>query len=95
MSWRDILSYKTFRVVRIRDTRLGLLHWGLLLMIFAYIFGHNFLQLKKYQKVHSPVGSIRTTLQLPEERFIEAVALFWRGHMRVLISRVRTMIAAA
>jgi hypothetical protein len=72
MSWRDIVSYKTFRVVRIRDTRLGLLHWGLLLLIFAYIFGHNFLQLKKYQKVHSPVGSIRTTLQLPEEHFIEA-----------------------
>ena len=69
--WRDILSYKTFRVVRIRDTRLGLLHWGLLLMVFAYIFGHNFLELKKYQKVHSPVGSIRTTLKLPDEHFIE------------------------
>lgn len=71
MAWRDLLSYKTFRVVRIRDTRLGLLHWGLLFMIFAYIVGHNFLQLQKYQKVHSPVGSIRTTLKLPEERYIE------------------------
>jgi hypothetical protein len=69
---RDLLSYKTFRVVRIRDTRLGALHWGLLLMIFAYIVGHNFLELKKYQKVHSPVGSIRATLKLPEEHFIEA-----------------------
>lgn len=71
MSWRDIVSYKTFRVVRIRDTRLGLLHWGLLFMIFAYIVGHNFLQLQKYQKVHSPVGSIRTTLKLPEAHYIE------------------------
>jgi hypothetical protein len=71
MAWRDLLSYKTFRVVRIRDTRLGLLHWGLLFMIFAYIVGHNFLELQKYQKVHSPVGSIRSTLKLPEEHFVE------------------------
>ena len=53
MSWRDIVSYKTFRVVRIRDTRLGLLHWGLLFMIFAYIVGHNFLELQKYEEASS------------------------------------------
>jgi hypothetical protein len=40
-------------VVRIRDTRLGLLHWGLLFMIFAYIVGHNFLQLQKYEEASS------------------------------------------
>ncbi len=42
----DLLSYSTVKLVRLRDKRLGLLHYTIMLLIFAYIVGYDLLYLK-------------------------------------------------
>ncbi|KAK5578685.1 hypothetical protein RB653_008358 [Dictyostelium firmibasis] len=65
IDWDSLFSYSTIKIVRIRDKRLGILHFAFLIGIILYIIvGTIFLQ-KKYLALESPIGSIRTSLQSP------------------------------
>ena len=59
----DLFAYDTFKIVTIRDRRLGLIHYGLMTVIFAYIVLYNIVYEQGYIKFEDPVGSVRTTLQ--------------------------------
>ncbi|EAL63456.2 hypothetical protein DDB_G0288061 [Dictyostelium discoideum AX4] len=65
IDWDSLFSYSTIKIVRIRDKRLGILHFAFLIGIILYIIvGTIFLQ-KKYLVLESPIGSIRTSLMAP------------------------------
>ncbi|KAI8055994.1 hypothetical protein BDF22DRAFT_673168 [Syncephalis plumigaleata] len=62
----DILAYDTFKVVHVRDRRLGGLYWFFNITVFAYVI-FNIVMDQKYNIKEAPVpGSIRISLQEPE-----------------------------
>jgi len=65
MSCDDLFAYQTTKQVRIRDFRLGLLQYSLMILIFLYIIvGQLFGQLQ-YLKFTRARNTIRLTLQEP------------------------------
>jgi len=61
----DLLSYSTLKIVKIRDRRLGALHYLLQLGIFIYIIIYTIVIQQRYLKSEIPFGSIRSTIQEP------------------------------
>jgi len=54
-----VLSYKTVKIVDIRDKRLGLLHYVCMLGIFIYIIIYTIIVAKGYLSIEIPVGNAR------------------------------------
>eukprot|EP01101_Sappina_pedata_P001130 TRINITY_DN11239_c0_g1_i1.p1 TRINITY_DN11239_c0_g1~~TRINITY_DN11239_c0_g1_i1.p1 ORF type:complete len:403 (+),score=80.14 TRINITY_DN11239_c0_g1_i1:82-1209(+) len=52
-------------MVRIRDRRLGLLHYISLFLIISYVFGWTIMYEKRYLLMDQPLGSLRLSLQKP------------------------------
>jgi hypothetical protein len=62
----DLLySYETYKCVRIKDRTLGLLYWGLFILIVIYIFGFVIVIDKGYLAYDTPVGIVRAKLVKP------------------------------
>jgi len=68
VDWDNILSYATVKIVRIKEKRLGLIHYGLLLVILIYIVIVTILIQKRYLLTEQPIGTVRTSLLAPENR---------------------------
>ncbi|CAG8596114.1 6772_t:CDS:10 [Ambispora leptoticha] len=63
---KSILSYETFKIVKVQDKRLGALHRGFQLAIFAYII-YTIINSEGYFKKELPIpGAVRITLQAPK-----------------------------
>eukprot|EP00128_Syssomonas_multiformis_P006014 Colp12_sorted_trinity150504_noHs@25248 len=62
----DLFAYNTLKVVRIRDRRLGLLHYTFLIGILIYVIGITIIFNKRYLLLEQPVGSIRLSLLKPD-----------------------------
>jgi len=65
VDYDELFSYSTVKIVKIRDRRLGILHYLFMLTIFAYILGYQVLSSKKYLALEQPVGTIRSSLKAP------------------------------
>jgi len=63
--WDDLLAYSTLKIVKIRDRRLGFLHYLFMVLIIAYIIGYNIIYQKGYLLSEAPFGATRATLQQP------------------------------
>jgi len=62
----DIFSYKTPKVVKVRDRRLGIPYYTFMFLIFSYIC-YTVIVNQRYLKTEEPGGgSIRTTLEVPK-----------------------------
>ncbi|RKP24681.1 hypothetical protein SYNPS1DRAFT_29560 [Syncephalis pseudoplumigaleata] len=67
LDFDNILAYDTFKVVHVRDRRLGGLYWFFNITVFAYVI-FNIIADQKYNIKEAPVpGSIRISLQEPEQ----------------------------
>ncbi|KAI9223901.1 hypothetical protein BC828DRAFT_198883 [Blastocladiella britannica] len=62
IDWDDVFSYDTFKTVKVRDRRLGLLHYFFLVSIFAYIVYTVWSQQLFLRTEPVTGGSIRTTI---------------------------------
>eukprot|EP01113_Clastostelium_recurvatum_P036421 TRINITY_DN5187_c0_g1_i3.p1 TRINITY_DN5187_c0_g1~~TRINITY_DN5187_c0_g1_i3.p1 ORF type:complete len:271 (+),score=34.87 TRINITY_DN5187_c0_g1_i3:65-877(+) len=60
--WSEIFAYSTVKVVKIRDARLGILHYIFILVIIAYISIYSIAYEKHYLKTEAPIGSVRLNL---------------------------------
>lgn len=61
----DLFGYETFKIVKVKDRRLGILHRAFQLAIFIYIL-FSILNSQLYLKKEPPVpGAVRITLQAP------------------------------
>ena len=58
-------GYKTPVIVNIRDWRLGLLRWSLLLILSIYVILYQILYKCTYVLSESPVGTVRFSFQMP------------------------------
>ena len=65
----DIFAYSTLRVARVRDRRLGILHYTLQLLIFAYIVGYNLVYERAFLEFDEPIGSARLQLLQPSAEY--------------------------
>jgi hypothetical protein len=63
-----LLEYSTAQVAKIRDFRLGLLHYSFLFGVVIYIVGWSFLYKQNYVVRETPVGSVRLRLMEPSLR---------------------------
>jgi len=61
----DLLSYETIKLVKIRDRRLGIMHFFLQFGIFIYIVVYTIIIQQRYLRQDAPYGSIRPTAQEP------------------------------
>eukprot|EP00913_Durusdinium_trenchii_P013800 g12959.t1 len=61
----DVFVYDAVKTIRIRDARLGLLQYGMMLLIATYIVVWQLLRGNSYLMYRSPTVSIRMTLQQP------------------------------
>eukprot|EP01098_Paradermamoeba_levis_P006209 TRINITY_DN2584_c0_g1_i1.p1 TRINITY_DN2584_c0_g1~~TRINITY_DN2584_c0_g1_i1.p1 ORF type:complete len:407 (-),score=79.82 TRINITY_DN2584_c0_g1_i1:184-1347(-) len=62
----QVFDYKTVKMVRIKDRRLGLLYYFFVLCIVIYIVVGEVLLLKKYMLLEKPEGSVRLSLLEPK-----------------------------
>ncbi|RYG48600.1 hypothetical protein EON67_07445, partial [archaeon] len=74
MKWRakcdDMCGYETPRMVRIRDCRLGVLHYTLMFGVFCYIGIYSILIQQRYKlKAIDIVGSTRLQLRPPAAQY--------------------------
>eukprot|EP01098_Paradermamoeba_levis_P014033 TRINITY_DN6586_c0_g1_i1.p1 TRINITY_DN6586_c0_g1~~TRINITY_DN6586_c0_g1_i1.p1 ORF type:complete len:400 (-),score=74.51 TRINITY_DN6586_c0_g1_i1:95-1294(-) len=60
-----VFSYNTVKIVKIRDRRLGLLHYFFILLIIGYIFGFTIIYQQRYLTLEAPAGSLRLSLMKP------------------------------
>jgi len=61
----EVFSYDTFKIVRVKDRRLGILYRAFQIAIFAYIL-YTIINDESYLKKEPPIpGAIRITLQAP------------------------------
>jgi len=65
----DVCSYTTPRTVRIRDRRLGILHYAVLTAIFVQVVIRSVVVEQRYMKVGQIYGSVRVSLNEPLNRF--------------------------
>ena len=63
----DWLSYETSKVVIIKDRKLGILNYLVILLITLYIIGTVIVG-QRYMLIEQPTGSIRFSLQSPQTR---------------------------
>lgn len=66
----NLLAYQTVRVAKIRDRRLGALHYLLMLAILGYIIGYSIVWEKNYLKREVPTGAIRMSLLKPTPEYL-------------------------
>eukprot|EP01119_Soliformovum_irregulare_P002605 TRINITY_DN12853_c0_g1_i1.p1 TRINITY_DN12853_c0_g1~~TRINITY_DN12853_c0_g1_i1.p1 ORF type:complete len:378 (-),score=90.86 TRINITY_DN12853_c0_g1_i1:39-1172(-) len=64
-NWNELLSYSTVKIVKIRDWRLGLLHYVCMFGIICYIFLYAVWWKQGYLEKENPEGGIRASLQAP------------------------------
>eukprot|EP01111_Echinosteliopsis_oligospora_P019564 TRINITY_DN9523_c0_g1_i1.p1 TRINITY_DN9523_c0_g1~~TRINITY_DN9523_c0_g1_i1.p1 ORF type:complete len:362 (+),score=74.09 TRINITY_DN9523_c0_g1_i1:33-1118(+) len=64
---KDLLAYNTFKVVQIRDWRLGVLQYLFILGVFLYTIVYQIILKQQYLFLERPVGSIRLSLQQPQQ----------------------------
>jgi len=62
IDWDEWLSYSTVKLVKIRERRLGLLHYIFMVVIVLYVAGYTVIYNKTYMITEKPVGSIRLSL---------------------------------
>eukprot|EP01097_Dermamoeba_algensis_P011778 TRINITY_DN9265_c0_g1_i1.p1 TRINITY_DN9265_c0_g1~~TRINITY_DN9265_c0_g1_i1.p1 ORF type:complete len:376 (-),score=56.37 TRINITY_DN9265_c0_g1_i1:108-1235(-) len=55
----SIFSYQTPKIVKIHDTRLALIHYAFMILIFAYVVGFQIVWEKNYLMKEPPTGTIR------------------------------------
>lgn len=67
VDWDEVFSYRTAKVVRVRDRRVGLLRIFLLLPIVAYIVGFVVIWNKGYLKHEEPQGTLELGLVTPDK----------------------------
>ncbi|KJE88998.1 hypothetical protein, variant [Capsaspora owczarzaki ATCC 30864] len=61
-----LFNYKTQRIVRINDRRLGLIYYAFMLAILGYVIGYTIIYNKRYLLLDdSPTGSVRMSLAKP------------------------------
>eukprot|EP00128_Syssomonas_multiformis_P009876 Colp12_sorted_trinity150504_noHs@18981 len=65
LDWDDAFAYSTVKIVRIRDLRLGILHYLFMLAIIMYVVVYTIIINKNYLLRESPVGSMRMSLMQP------------------------------
>ncbi|PRP88798.1 P2X receptor [Planoprotostelium fungivorum] len=65
--WDSLLIYTTVKVVKIRDWRLGVLHYAFMLGILGYVAVYAVWLNKGYLQKDQPVGSVRSTLAPPDQ----------------------------
>jgi len=65
IDWDDLLSYQTVKYVTIRERKLGVLHFTLQFVIFAYIVLYNIVYEQRYLLQEPPYGSVRATVREP------------------------------
>eukprot|EP00746_Dinoflagellata_sp_MGD_P011884 gnl/MRDRNA2_/MRDRNA2_125099_c0_seq1.p1 gnl/MRDRNA2_/MRDRNA2_125099_c0~~gnl/MRDRNA2_/MRDRNA2_125099_c0_seq1.p1 ORF type:complete len:526 (-),score=84.63 gnl/MRDRNA2_/MRDRNA2_125099_c0_seq1:20-1597(-) len=65
VDWDDAFAYETKKVVRIRDRRLGLVYYFLLLLILCYVVGFQILYSNEHFKLKDVKGTGRITIQQP------------------------------
>lgn len=58
--WDRICSYKTFKVVRIRDRQLGFCYWGIVSCVILYVVVFAFCIEGKHQQQEPGVGTVLT-----------------------------------
>lgn len=58
--WDKICAYKTFKVVRIRDFKLGLSYWGIVSAVVLYVVVFAFALEGKHQQQEPGVGTVLT-----------------------------------
>jgi hypothetical protein len=63
----DILAYQTVKVVTIRDARMGILYYSLMILLLAYIIGYLLIHKKDYALMQTPTGTITPTLINPQK----------------------------
>uniref|UniRef100_A0A6B2L636 Purinergic receptor n=1 Tax=Arcella intermedia TaxID=1963864 RepID=A0A6B2L636_9EUKA len=62
------MSYDTIKIVRIKDVKLGILHYFLMAAIVGYILGYTVIYEKRYVVIGNPVGTVRLSLLAPAKR---------------------------
>jgi len=65
IDWDDVFAYETFKTVKVRDRRLGILYYSLSLAIAIYILYTIISQQLYLEKEIVSGGSVRATLQTP------------------------------
>eukprot|EP00443_Scrippsiella_acuminata_P064260 CAMPEP_0115479710 /NCGR_PEP_ID=MMETSP0271-20121206/56878_1 /TAXON_ID=71861 /ORGANISM="Scrippsiella trochoidea, Strain CCMP3099" /LENGTH=456 /DNA_ID=CAMNT_0002907333 /DNA_START=111 /DNA_END=1481 /DNA_ORIENTATION=+ len=65
----DLLAYQTLKVVRIKDHRLGVLYYGLILAIAVFIFGYEMLYCNNHFDKRDVSGTARLNLRHPTMNF--------------------------
>lgn len=65
MDLDDVFAFEGPHIVRIRDKRLGLLHYFLMVVIFLYIVIYQVIFQNSYLLFATPVPSVRLSLQQP------------------------------
>ena len=61
----EVFSYMTLGQVRIKDRRLGLLRYSMLILIVLYIGFYNIFFQKGWAKISEPDGTVRLKAQSP------------------------------
>jgi hypothetical protein len=62
VDWDRFFEYSTVKVVKMRDARLGILHYAFVLLIVGYIVGYTVVYRQRYLLTEVPVGSVRMSL---------------------------------
>uniref|UniRef100_A0A6B2L7S8 Purinergic receptor n=1 Tax=Arcella intermedia TaxID=1963864 RepID=A0A6B2L7S8_9EUKA len=62
------MSYDTVKIIRIKDKRLGAIHYLFMLAIIGYIIGYQIVWDHRYVISAVPNGSVRISLQVPDQR---------------------------
>jgi len=65
MALTDMLSYTTVKVARIKDPKLGALHYSFMFLILVYIIIYKVIMNTGYIAFEAPVGTVRMQLQAP------------------------------
>jgi len=74
VDWDDVLSYKTARIVKIKDKRLFFLYAFFMFLIFCYIVVWNLGVKKNYLQYEEPLGTIRVSLRKPAPMYEKPIS---------------------
>jgi len=72
VNWDTALAYQTAKFVRVKDKRLGALHYFFMFMILCYAVG-TILYYKRYSMFETPSGLARLNVKHPDEHLIQDV----------------------
>jgi len=65
VDYDELLSYQTVKYVKIKEKKLGILHYSLELGIFLYIVIYTIVYQQRYLLSEAPYGSVRATMREP------------------------------